>query len=81
MIADARSFKAGQVSREEILAAIEDFRESDKTERITQALDDIEDYNSDIFYAAGDLHVQGDLDMFAEGAHHVEPDVFANFTA
>lgn len=68
MIADARSFKANQVSREEILAAIEGFREEYKAERITEALDDIESYTLDILFVAGDLHVRGDLDLFTEGA-------------
>ncbi|TCJ96324.1 hypothetical protein DFR71_2351 [Nocardia alba] len=68
MIADARSFTANQVSRAEILAAIEGFREEYKTERITEALDEIQDYNSDILYVAGDLHIEGDLDLGAEGA-------------
>ncbi|WP_405178598.1 hypothetical protein OG225_31840 [Nocardia sp. NBC_01377] len=68
MIADARSFKADQVSREEILAAIEGFREEYKAEQITGALDDIESYTLDILFVAGDLHIRGDLDLFTEGA-------------
>lgn len=68
MIADACSFTAGQVSRAEILAAIDGFREEYKAEQITEALDEIGDYNSDILYVAGDLHIEGDLDLAAEGA-------------
>ncbi|MEU4416496.1 hypothetical protein [Nocardia salmonicida] len=68
MIADARSFTAGQVSRAEILAAIDGFREEYKAEQIAEALDEIQDYNADILHVAGDLRIEGDLDLGTEGA-------------
>jgi hypothetical protein len=69
MLPNARSFKAEEITREEILAAIALFKVDYKIRHTTAALDEIHDYVTDIFVVDGDLHVAGDLDLRKEGAY------------
>ncbi|MGW0941387.1 hypothetical protein ACWD4O_02380 [Streptomyces sp. NPDC002623] len=69
MIANARSFKQRQVPRSEVLAAVGRFRDSHKIKHVTVGLDEIEDYEADVWLADGDLHVHGDLDLHQERAY------------
>jgi hypothetical protein len=69
VIDNTRSYKRGQVSRAELVAAIRLFREAHKKKSVTAAIDEIESYVSDILIVDGDLHVHGDLDLTDEGIY------------
>ncbi|MFF9566224.1 hypothetical protein [Streptomyces sp. NPDC014685] len=63
MITNARSYKENQVSRAEVLTAISRFHDKYSIERVTAALDEIEDYANDIWLVDHDLHIPGDLEL------------------
>jgi hypothetical protein len=67
MIAHARSLKKSQVSHAEVAAAAARFRSDYKTGRVCAMLDDFEDHTGDVWFAEGDLHIPGDLDLTREG--------------
>jgi hypothetical protein len=69
VIDNTRSYKQGQVSRAEAVAAIRLFREQHKRASVTKALDEIQDYISDFLLVDGDLHVPGDLDLTDQGIY------------
>ncbi len=69
MIPGARSYKGGQVPRDEVLAAIARTTVDYKQKALRAGLDEIEDYDGDIFVVAGDLHIAGDLDLHKEGVY------------
>jgi hypothetical protein len=69
MIDHVRSYRRGQVSPAEALAAIGRFRSAYKIRRLTAALDEIEDSAGDMRLVEGDLHVPGDLDLTRERIH------------
>jgi hypothetical protein len=69
VIANAGSFKQRQVSRSEVLAAIGRFRDGHKIKHVTAGLEEIEDYETDVWLVDGDLHVHGDLDLMGEHAY------------
>lgn len=70
-IESARSFARGEVTREEVLALANRFREGGpedsngpyKVRTITDMLDSINSYATDILVSNGDLHISGDLDL------------------
>jgi hypothetical protein len=70
-IESARSFARGEVTREEVLALANRFREGGpedsngpyKVRTITDMLDSINSYATDILVSNGDLHIAGDLDL------------------
>lgn len=68
-IPGARSYKQGQVSRDEALAAIAKLRVEYKVKHVTAALDELDDYDADLWIVDGDLHVTGDLNLSTEGAY------------
>ncbi|ROO86883.1 hypothetical protein EDD29_4465 [Actinocorallia herbida] len=69
MIEGVRSLRRGQVTEAEARAAVRLFHEPHKAKAVDGALDDIEDYETDVLVADGDLHVPGDLDLTDEGAY------------
>ena len=69
MLPNARSYKQGQLSDDEVLAAVALFRDDYKIRKATDALDEIESYTSDIFVVDGALRVEGDLDLMQEQAY------------
>lgn len=69
MIAHMRSYKKKQISQAEIITAVGRFHDDYKIRRVTAALDEIEDYTSDIWLVDHDLHVPGDLDLTQERAY------------
>ena len=66
MIADVRSYKEGQVSAAEVVAAVGRSRNGYTRECATAALDEIEDYTGDIWFADGNLDIPGDLELTKE---------------
>ena len=69
MIHGARSYKQGQVTRDEALALIGQFRLPHKVEHVRAGLDEIEHYDGDLLVVDGDLRIDGDLDLNAEHAY------------
>ncbi|MET8148799.1 hypothetical protein ACIBSW_17590 [Actinoplanes sp. NPDC049668] len=69
MIDTARSFRQGQVTESEVREAIGLFREPRKVEQVTAALDEFDDYVTDVLLIDGDLQVAGDLDLTEERAY------------
>ncbi len=68
MIERARSFKQGQVTRDEALALIERFRLPHKIKHVREQLPELENFTSDLYVVEGDLTIAGDLDLRIEGA-------------
>jgi hypothetical protein len=69
MIAHPRSYKKNQVSHAEVITAIGRFHDDWKIKHVTAALDEIEDYTSDIWLVDHDLRIPGDLDLTQERAY------------
>jgi hypothetical protein len=70
MIEGARSFKQGQVSRDEAVGLLSRFRDgTHKARAVKEALEEIENYVGDLLVVSGDLHVPGDLDLMRGGAY------------
>ncbi|MGV9312363.1 hypothetical protein ACWDR0_09200 [Streptomyces sp. NPDC003691] len=67
MTASVRSYQQDQISLAEVLPAIRRFHDGYKTERVTEMLDEIEHYTTDIRFADGDVYIPGDLDLAQEG--------------
>jgi hypothetical protein len=67
MIAGARSYKQGQVTRDEALAVMKLSRDRGKAKGLIDRIDDLDDYQSDLFVVDGDLRIAGDLDLMKEG--------------
>lgn len=66
MIANVRSYKKNQVSQAEVITAIGRFHSDYKIKRVTAALDEIDDYTTDVWFVDGDLHIPGDLNLAQE---------------
>jgi hypothetical protein len=68
VIERARSFKQGQVTRDEAHALIERFRLPHKVKHVRTQLPEIEHVTGDFLVVDGDLRIEGDLELRAEGA-------------